>query len=442
MNAVLTAVSTALEEKVLAGDVVCVALSGGMDSMVLLNAVVSIATDANIRNPVTAIHVHHGLSLNADAWANFCETACQRMGVPLQVVRVNVAQRGRGLEDAAREARYAVFRDRPERWILQAHHADDAAETLLLRLNRGAGLKGLCGIPALRSMGKDHWLLRPLLGLPRSTLRSYARTSGLAWIEDESNADPALDRNYLRSAVLPAISERFPAWRENWLRASEHAASAQTLLDELAAMDIGDLTSPLSLASLRALSRDRLRNALRFYLQVRGAEAPDATHLTDIERRLRSCSTGARLAIRVGAHALMQSRGAVHVVPARMTSEPPAFERLFVPGVDIALPELAGTLRWRSGIGVGMSAHRLASSACAIRSSREGERLKPQSGRPSHTLKNLFQEKGVPAWERAWLPRLVAAGELIWVPALGVSASWQANAGEAGWLPCWEPDSR
>ena len=440
MNAVLTAVSHALEQKVPAGDAVCVALSGGMDSMVLLDAMASVAATPNIRNPVTAVHVHHGLSPNADAWADFCEAACRRLGVPLQVVRVTVAQRGRGLEDAARDARYVVFRDRPERWILQAHHADDAVETLLLRLNRGAGLKGLCGIPPQRSLGPDQWLLRPLLKLPRTTLLACAKARELAWIEDESNVDSSLDRNYLRTTVLPDIQARFPSYRENWLRASEHAAAAQRLLDELAAIDIGVGAGPLSLNSTRALTSDRLRNALRYYLHMHGAEAPDVAHMADIERRIRTCGADSRLAIRIGHHALMHARGALHVVPARMTEDPPAFARPVVPGEDMAVPELAGTIRWRKGAGIGLLAHRLESSGCVIRSRLEGERMKLAAGRPNRTLKNLFQEQGVPEWERAWLPRLAAGAELIWVPGLGISASWQAVAGETGWLPCWEPD--
>lgn len=434
MNAVqrvTAAVESALRAHVAPGDPLCIALSGGMDSVVLLDAV------ANIRNGVSAVHVHHGLSPNADDWATFCQQVCDPRQIPLSVHRVKVEASGRGIEAAAREARYTIFGTATEGWILQAHHADDAVETLMLRLNRGTGLRGLSGIPAVRVLDAKRRLLRPLLGLPRAVLREYSQLRQLSWIEDESNADTRLDRNYLREQVIPSIAERFPHWRENWLRAAEHARVAQGLLEELATLDVGIRPARLSMATLRALSSDRLRNALRYFLSVHGQEPPETAHLADIERRIRECSDDSTLGIIVAQRALMHYRGELYCVAGRLTREPQAFSRELTMGEPVPIPELQGTLSFERTTGDGIAAAHPNLAALAVRSRNDSEAMKLHARRPTRALKNLFQEAAVPPWERAWLPRLVSPEALVWVPGLGVAEAWRAAPNEAGWRPRW-----
>lgn len=445
MNAVQrvsAAVDSALAAHVAADEPVCVALSGGMDSVVLLDAV------ANIRKDVSAVHVHHGLSPNADTWATFCQTLCAQRQIPLAVRRVAVEPDGKGLEAAARDARYTVFATLSSPWILQAHHADDAVETLLLRLNRGTGLRGLAGIPAVRALDAKHRLLRPLLALPRDVLREYSQLRQLAWVEDESNEDIRLDRNYLRKRVAPVLTERFPSWRENWLRASAHARVAQGLLEELAMLDVGVQPARLSMETLRALSSDRLRNALRYFLAVHGLELPETAGLADIERRIRECRSESTLGIRVAQRALMHYRGELHCVPGNRVAEPALFARAVILGEPVPIPELQGTLHFERVTGAGIAGVQPttgqltgtgpASPPFEIRSRREGEVMKLGARRPTRALKNLFQEAAIPPWERSWLPRLVAGDTLVWVPGLGVAANWQAKPNEPGWLPRWQ----
>lgn len=426
------AVESALKLHVGPDESICVALSGGMDSMVLLDAV------ANIRNRVSAVHVNHGLQPDAEVWVDFCTAQCERRYVPLTVSRVMVPNSGKGLEAAARDARYAVFGSLPSRWILQAHHADDAAETLLLRLNRGTGLRGLCGIPRMRNLDATHSLLRPFLDLPRSVLHEYSQARNLGWVEDKSNEDTRLDRNYLRKSVIPLIEVRFPGWRKNWLRAGEHAGEAQGLLDELAMLDVGASPPSLSLESLRAMTSGRLRNALRYFLATRGVELPATDHLVDIERRLRICADDASLGIVVGASALMQYRGKVFCVAAYKTKEPDAFIRPCKPGESVSIPELRGTLHFDTVLGQGIQPEL---SRLAVCCRREAESMKLDAQRPTRTLKNLFQEQGIPPWERAWLPRIAAGESLVWVEGLGVGLEWQVGPDEPGWLPRWVPDA-
>ena len=201
-----------LETHALKGARVAVGLSGGVDSVVLLHL---LKRRRGLR--LSAIHVHHGLSPNADAWTRFCRRLCKAWKVPLRISKVTVRKSGKGLEAAAREARYEAFKQLKVEVIALAHHLDDQAETVLMNLLRGAGPRGASGMPAsARLDGK--WLLRPLLEVPREAIVDYARRHELAWVEDESNADESLTRNFVRRRLGPLIAERY-AELESALRA-------------------------------------------------------------------------------------------------------------------------------------------------------------------------------------------------------------------------------
>src|SRR6478735_7302191 len=201
------------------GERVCVGFSGGVDSVVLLDAMA-----AERARPVTAVHVHHGLSPNADRWTDFCRDFCAARAVPLSIERVTVDRAAaEGLEAAARTQRYAIYAARPEPYVALAHHLDDQAETVLLQLLRGTGMKGIAAMPEMRPLPGSHVrLYRPLLSIPRAR--------GLEWIEDESNESTRHDRNFLRHDVAPLLDARFPGWRDAVARFARHAGSASELL--------------------------------------------------------------------------------------------------------------------------------------------------------------------------------------------------------------------
>ena len=208
---------------------VAVGLSGGVDSVVLLHLLG--------RNPglrLQAIHVHHGLSPNADSWTAFCRQLCKRLAVPLTIKKIRVVRKGKGLEAAARAARYKTFGEAKAGCIALAHNLDDQAETVLMNLLRGAGARGASGMPVRARFG-DKTLWRPLLGTPRSAIEAYARRHRLDWIEDESNADEALTRNFIRRRIGPLLEQKFPHWKESLARAARHfskkEAGAEELLD-------------------------------------------------------------------------------------------------------------------------------------------------------------------------------------------------------------------
>jgi tRNA(Ile)-lysidine synthase len=261
-----------------------VGLSGGCDSVVLLHLLASLG----LGHRLSAVHVHHGLSPNADYWADFCSSFCAQLGVMLLVKRVNVdLSTGQGLEAAARAARYAAFSACNQHTFFLAHHQGDQAETLLFNLLRGSGVAGAAAMADQRQHGELR-ILRPLLNISRSALEAYALINKLAWIEDESNADTTLTRNFLRHQVLTVINQRFPAAEQNLAQAARNFAEASELLDELALADwqMACDGEALHLARLRMLSAQRIKNLLRFRLRQLTWQAPVAARLDEFVRQL------------------------------------------------------------------------------------------------------------------------------------------------------------
>ena len=369
-----------------------VALSGGVDSVTLLHQLRS-------RGPVTAIHVHHGLSPNADRWAAFCRRLCKQLDVPLTVVKVKVVRRGQGLEAAAREARYDAFSKAPADCIALAHNLDDQAQTVLMNLLRGAGRRGASGMPA-RSRFKGKTLLRPLLDTPREEIEAYARRQRLAWVEDESNADESLTRNFIRRRIAPLLQEKYPGWRQSLARAARHFSRK-----EAGAQDL-----------------------LRKFLQSRGLRAPSEAKLVEMLKQL--TGGGARTLIEHDGARLRLYRGKVVSDQAGAAFAPIAWRG----EPKLPIPELGGELRFRRARGKGIDTSR---KPLRVRLRAGGERLQPDAKRPRRTLKNLFQEAGVPPWERDRLPLIVCGGDLVWVPGLGVDVKYRAAENAVGVLPEW-----
>ncbi len=263
-------------------------LSGGCDSLVLLHLLASLGLGQRL----SAIHVHHGLSPNADAWADFCTDFCARLDISLDVQSVTVnLKSGQGIEAAARQARYAAFSNCAAPTILLAHHQGDQAETLLFNLLRGAGVAGAAGMADERRHG-DIRILRPLLNVPRSALEAYAVANQLSWIEDESNTDTRFTRNFLRHDVLTVISQRFPAAEQNLAQAAGHFSEAAVLLDALAEEDwqMARDVETLNLRRLRPLGAARIKNLLRYRLRQMAWQTPVATRLDEFVRQLLSAA--------------------------------------------------------------------------------------------------------------------------------------------------------
>lgn len=443
------AVARYLQQLVKAGDRVVVALSGGIDSMVLLDVVSRLAQRRGFR--LAAIHVNHQLSPHAAAWAAFCRGQCRSRGIRLRTVKVDVP-RGDSVEAAARQARYREFGRLRADFVVLAHNQDDQVETLLLQLLRGAGVRGAAAMPVLR--GEDRKkkkeqvsgksaagpaILRPLLDVPRSAIERHARRRGLEWIEDESNADSRYARNFLRREVLPLMASRFPAYRTTLTRAARHFAESARLLDALACLDAGQggQAEALPVATLRGLTRERACNLLRWYLARRGVMAPNTDRLTEALRQALGSRIDARLCIDLGDHELRRHAGALHVV-AKCAVPAADFALAWRGEQTLALPAPGGVLRMVRGRGNGISLARLAAGPVVVRFRRGGERLQPDGARPRRSLKNLLQEARMPPWQRARLPLIYCGRQLAWVAGIGTDAAFRAGADEPSVVPVWQ----
>ena len=440
-------VAHTLDAHITRGARLCVGLSGGVDSVVLLDVLHALAPSHGWQ--LSAIHVNHQLSPYAAEWARFCRQRCRALGVPLRVVKVTVA-RGDSIEAAARAARYAAYRAQPAENVVLAQHQDDQAETVLLQLLRGAGVKGLAAMPVVRD---DHArrglrLLRPLLEFKRDDIAQYAAARDLSWVEDESNFDAYYLRNYLRIEIMPRLEARVPDYRNALARAAGHMAEASQLLDFIAEKDSEDQCVNGTLAvervrTLHRLSAARARNLLRHFLATHHVRLPDARRLDEALRQVTTAKSDARVCIALGTHTLRRFGGALHLVPAQIAPPAPAktWTRQWCEERQLAVPELAATLLMRRRRATRQSAAidlaKLLAKPVTLRLRQGGEKLQPDAARPRRYVKTLFQERSVPPWQRERVPYLWSGEHLVWVAGLGIDCAFQARAGVACVTPQW-----
>ncbi|MGE5616535.1 MAG: tRNA lysidine(34) synthetase TilS [Bacillota bacterium] len=408
-------------------------LSGGLDSVVLLDLLVR----ERERIRLSAVHVHHGLSKHADEWADFCRRLCAERGIELTVERVRVDRAAReGLEAAARAARYAVYASLDVDCVALAHHRDDQAETVLLQLLRGTGLKGIAAMPGERSLPASRVrIVRPLLDYPRSALEAYARERGLEWIDDDSNASLRIDRNFLRHAIAPKLDERFAGWREAATRFARHAASADALLVALARIDGLPDAAGEPLAIDPALPDERRANLLRAFFALNALDMPSEARLNEIARQAFAARSDARVRIEHAGALLVRHRDRLHI--ERPASAHGPWHRPWhgEPEVDLGAPH--GSVSFQSAKGEGLSFARIREPGWHFAGRAGGERLRLSAHRPTRTLKNLFQEHDIPLWERERMPLLFHRERLVWVPDIGIDIDYACKSGEAGMRPVW-----
>ncbi len=433
-----TEVARSVEGRVPPAAPIIVALSGGRDSVALLDALLAVAPPRG--NALTAVHVHHGLSPNADAWARFCEEMCAARGVTFALWMAGVARAPQqSLEATARIARYgALAATAAARRIVHvalAHHRGDQAETLLLQLLRGAGPRGLAGMPGAACDEAGVTWLRPLLGLPRAAIDAYVDAAQLRFVDDESNTSLTHRRNAVRQRIMPALAAVFPDPERTLARAAGLQAEAARLADDLAALDAGAaiLAGSLDRAGLAALPPHRAANLLRWFLRQHGLVAPSAARLAAMLVQLRTTRADAKVRVVHAGRALGIQRGriVVHALP------PPAFNVPWSGESQLALRH--GHLAFARTVGTGLDAARLAGASVSVRSRAGGERIDLGGGRPRRALKSLLHEAGMPPWQREALPLLFCGDELVWVPELGIAADFAAAPASAGVTIAWHP---
>ncbi len=440
------ALEAILARVVVSGGPLALAYSGGLDSSLLLRLLADFGRCSG--RPIVAFHVHHGISPHADDWLTHCAQQAAALGVTFDAVRVSLPDlAGHGVEQAARLARYRALGDlcrrHGVRLLLTAHHQDDQAETVLLQLFRGAGLRGLSGMAeadaAHSLLGAQVMLGRPLLDCRRSELEQAAAERGVRHIVDESNADLRYRRNAVRQAILPLVERYFPGASGALVRSSRHAQAAQALLDELADMDHARCADgdALRVDCLAGLSDARADNLLRYWLAVRGASLPPTlAQLAQLREQARYAAADAHPSLRL-CGLLLQRRAGRLLVASVPAGQPPVDPiRVHWQGEHtIDVPEWHGALLFEPGA-PGLPAERLRQGLLSLRPRAGGERLKPAAGRPSRSLKNLYQEAGVAAALRPWLPLLYLEESLIFAAGLGMDTVGVAADGiKLTWVP-------
>ncbi|MFM7627703.1 MAG: tRNA lysidine(34) synthetase TilS [Gammaproteobacteria bacterium] len=441
----------------------CVALSGGPDSVALLAALVILRrSSARWRAlPLRALHVDHQLQPASAGWARRCRGLGRALGVPVTVRRVEV-RRGKGLslEAEARRARRAAFAAalRPDEALLTAHHLEDQLETMLLMLMRGAGVDGLAAMPPVMRCGAG-WMLRPLLGATREELAAFVARRRLPVVDDESNSDERFDRNYLRRRVTPLLRARWPAAAKVAARSASRLGEARQLLADLAQADLAQCcpvqagplravasavdgalptAAALHITCLSALSAARQRNALRAWLRGQGASMPDAVHLERIRVELPAARADAQPAVHWPGGEVRRFRGRLYFLAIG------AAPRATLDGTDA---RTGNRWDWARGrhypLGPGRGRLRLVPdpsgpiaraslpSRLEVRTRLPGARVALRAAGPRHGLGELMREAGVLPWERDRLPVVCADARIVAVPGLLVSAAFAAPSASA-----------
>lgn len=429
-----------------------VAYSGGLDSHVLLYCC------KQLKLPVRAVHVHHGLQRVADDWVQHCQTICNTLKVHLDVIYVDArAGQGQSPEEAARSTRYDALQDNlmGVDCLITAQHLNDQAETLLLQLFRTASAAGLAAMPANRKFG-NHVHIRPLLSFSREEIEHFARTSDLHWVEDPSNDDLQFDRNFIRKDLLPVLESRWPEITGQLSTVASLQSNNLRVLEDMAAIDLAnairstaprskhlvfDVVSVLSILALNNLSSARLLNVLRYWI-IKTTEdqaakvSPTRKLLEEVEKTLINSQSDANPVIAFSGYEFRKYRDELYMLKQSINRE--LQDEITTDVVwDSAQPLMLSALNIKirvldvSGEGLKKS---LLDGPLKIRFREGGEKFHPAGRRHSQSLKKLLQEANVPPWERDVIPLLYFEDELVAVIGYWISRQFSVCEGESGWV--------
>lgn len=407
-----------------------IAFSGGLDSTVLLEAMALCRETLQIN--LSAVHINHGLQKQSHDWQKHCQSVCERLHIPLTCIAVNVDQQsGKGIEAAAREARYQAFASiiESDDILCLAHHEDDQAETLLLQLLRGAGVAGLAAMPMNKVFARGQFL-RPLLQHTRNELLLFAQQHALQWIEDPSNEHTTFDRNYLRHEVMPVLKQRWPATDASLARSAAHLAEANSVLKEVAEQDwqvvAGETADRLSLQALTLLSTARARNVVRYWIHhINHAPLPDTKRLQQIFDEVIMAAEDGEPCVQWSGRAVRRYRHYLYMTEA-LISRPVG--RQWDLRQSLHLPEMNAYLITHTIESNGLRTDLVGRSDVQIRFRRGGESCRPVGrGEQHHELKKLMQEWGVPPWQRERIPLLYVQDEIAAVIGFCICEGYAAD---------------
>lgn len=417
-----------------------VAFSGGLDSTVLLHQL-WVWQQRHPQSRLRALHVHHGLSPNADSWAAHCVTICEQWQLRCDVLHVSVDSRKQGVEAAARQARYQALSAALQsgETLLTAQHLDDQCETFLLALKRGSGPAGLAAMPAEMWLG-THRLLRPLLAISRQALEGYAQTHQLVWIEDESNQNLRYDRNFLRQHLLPELLTRWPHFAEATARSATLCGEQEQLLDELLAEQLQTLVQPdgsLHFTALLALNDARVNALLRRWIAGQGGMMPSRDALSRIRQEVMLSREDAQPRLQLGRFEVRRFRQRLYWLPKQNSLRDcalnwPDFSQ------PLRLPQDLGTLQ--ASPSPDALRQPQADEQVSVRFQAQGYvHLVGRAG--GREMKKIWQELHIPPWQRERIPLIFYNQTLVCAPGLFITRNGAATD-MPGWQVIWHKNEK
>jgi len=434
-----------------------VAYSGGLDSQVLLYALVQLRNEShpvsktlgggNLVSDLRAIHIHHGLQKSADDWLTHCQNTCEQWEIPCEVLKIHVPILPRQSTEAqAREARYAAITQLlgAEDIVVTAHHADDQAETVLLQLLRGSGVAGLAAMPSLTRLGPG-WLARPLLNYTRTQLLTYAQQSHLTWIEDPSNANTRFDRNFLRHDILPKLRQHWPSLSQTLSRVARHQAEANELLDTLAIQDLAQCQAqlafrakfpdtfhlaPLSLSQFSQLTLARQRNVLRRWLKQQALPIPTTAQVQRILTEMITAQPDRQPLVKWSGGEVRRYRQHLFAMP-NLPHFSPALRLSWRLPQPLSLP--LGQLTATAQLGNGLVLP--GGTELQVQFRQGGEKM--QWHGHQHEVKKLLQTTQQPPWLRDFIPLIYFQNTLVAIPHLGIADPFRTSPSDIGWNLQW-----
>ncbi len=408
-----------------------IAYSGGVDSQVLLHALVQLKQNKLISNEITVCHVNHGLSDNAEHWQKLAAQECIKLSVNLVVKRVNVRSKAQqSLEALARDARYNALKSLRDKKsvVLTGHHSDDQSETFLLALKRGAGLKGLSAMSVQTKLGQ-HLLVRPLLNVARQEIEDYAQNHQLSWVEDESNLDVCFDRNFIRQEIIPLLRERWPSINNTINRSASHCLAGQELLDELAEQDLavcksGD--SGLDVPVLTTLSAARFNNLIRFFMAQQGCLMPSTEQVNQVRLQLQAGADKSPQ-IKVAEQVFRRFKNTLFLTPeysdiSNWQGQVDLFQDTLTVGNNVlVLPDSLGELSFNTNVVTNTNSSTnlpcislpMQGQQVSVRFRHENPKCLPHFRQHSRTVKKVLQELNIAPWQRKRIAFLYYDNELV-----------------------------
>ncbi|USD66624.1 tRNA lysidine(34) synthetase TilS [Vibrio sp. SCSIO 43136] len=416
---------------------IVLALSGGVDSRVLLDLLARFR-EAHPQQKVSAVHVHHGLSVNADIWLEKCREWCSEANIDFACHRVSLDLQGDSVEQAAREARYSVLKQHLAEGdlLMTGQHSGDQLETVLLALKRGSGPKGLSAMAEMMPL-EQGYLFRPLLSVSRENIESYAKQHALEWVEDESNKDTRYDRNFLRQQIVPTLKARWPSIENTIARSALLCAQQEQLLSELLADKLEQCVaqdSSLIIDALIPLSENMRLQLIRLWLDKLGVRMPSSRQLALVWPQVAMAQQDANPCLNLNQGELRRFEQRIYYIGAwQDVSQWQAQLSLDTP---LLLPDGLGRLSLErcsevSSLGLMLPTD---GQPITVHFEPQGLSATPLERAHSRKLKKLFQEYGVPSWQRRRLPIVMYGDQVAAIAGLFVSKKFSGRECELIWV--------